>query len=483
MALKRILVFGAFNNVFFAGLGGVLTLAQLLLTLRFVAPRDMGEFAVAAAFALTLEFISDFGIGDRLVQQDTLPLRDAFQTAVTAQMLAAVPLWAAVFFSAPLIGAFYGVPALPGLIRLMSVQAFGGVLRLPLFLLTRNFDYFTHRLLLFLGKLTSFLVTVTLAFHGFGAWALGFGMLAGLLATSIPAWFRCPFPPAWRWRPMELRSMISFSWPVWLSRVALIVVEQGAVLVVSVYLSVAELGQYKSAEQLAHFAILIEVIFAQTIYPALCRVKDDVERFSTVLSKTSRAAMVFLAPAGVALLIFPHQIVSLLLTERWSGAELFLQAHGLGLLLGAVAFNWEMVFRAVGNTGPIFRWALIYAAAFGGLFYPLTRLYGKPGAAAGVVAVNLVAFVAREYFLRRLRLNTSIAEMMWRAALCAGLAAATLILLRGAIGEASTFAAWLGEIVFYLAVYTGLVFTFERDLIDEIRAIVESRRDAQASVA
>jgi O-antigen/teichoic acid export membrane protein len=475
VALKRILVFGAFNNVFFAGLGGVLTLAQLLLTLRFVEPRDMGEFAVAAAFALTLEFISDFGIGDRLIQQDTVPLRHAFQTALTAQLVTAIPLWAAVYLSAPAIAGFYGIPPLSGLIRLMSLQAFGGVLRLPLFLLTRNFEFFKHRLLLFLGKLVSFVVTVTLAFDGFRAWALGFGMLAGLLATSIPAWYFCPFRPAWRWRSAELRSMVAFSWPVWLSRVTMIGVEQGSVLVVSVYLSVSELGQYKSAEQLAHFAILIEAIFAQTVYPALCRVKEDIDRFSMVLSKTSRAAMVFLAPAGVALLIFPHQIVNLLLTSRWHGAELFLQAHGAGLLLGAIAFNWEAAFRATGNTGPIFRWSIIYALAFAFLFYPLTRLYGRPGAAAGVVAVNVIAVLVREYYFRTLRLRTSILGMTWRSLLCAGLAAVTVLMLRAAIGEASTFGAWTHEVMWYTAVYTALIFAVERHLINELREIIGSR--------
>ena len=475
MSVKRTLVFGAFNNVFFAAMGGVLAFAQLLLAMHFLDGRDMGQFAVAAVFAVTLEFLSDFGIGDRLVQQDDIRLRRAFHTAATAQLMAAAPLWAVVFVSAPLVGSFYGLPALPGLVRLMSFQAFGGVLRLPLFLLVRDFRFFRHRLLLFAGKATSFLVTVSLAALGFGAWSLAYGTIAGLLATAIPAWYSCPIRVAWRWNTDEIRSLLALSWPVWLSRVALIGVEQGSVLVVSVYLSVSELGQYKSAEQLAHFAILIEVIFAQTIYPALCRYRDDMARFSNIVAKTGRAAMVFLAPGGFALLVFPGQIVHLLLTPRWEGAELFLQAHGAGLLLGAIAFNWETVFRAVGNTQPVFRFAVIYALSFVCLFSPLAYAFGRRGVAAGVILVNIVAFIVRDYYFRKLRLRTSIVHMLWRSFLAGMAGVAGVFILRSAVGEAATFAAWFVELFVYLAICASMLISLERHLIRELREIIASR--------
>lgn len=476
LELKRNIVLGAMNNTVFAAAGGTLMLLQAVLVIRLLGPRDMGEFAVAAAFATTLEFISDFGIGDCLVQQSDDTVQEATQVALTLQVLAAVPLWAVVFFAAPAISRSYALPGLSTLIRLMSFQAFGGVCRLPLFTLYRELKYFQHRLLLFIGKVAAFVTTVALALSGYGAWSLAIGGIVGLAATCIPAWYLTPIAPRWRFRLVHALPLFSFSWPVWLSRVTLMIVEQGTVVVVSLLLSVQELGQFKSTEQLSHFAILIEVIFAQTIFPVLCRARDSSAKLSAMVSRTGRAAMLFVGGAGFGLLIFAHQTVVVVLGAKWEGAELFFQANGIGLLLAAIAFNWEAVLRAVGDTKPIFRVSIIYGSSFFLILCPLTYVYGKRGTAASIVIVNLIGFLARSYYFNRLRLSTSMPDMVWRA-LAAGIAASLGIeLLRSVIGPAESLSSWALELTVYFSTYSLILWRLERSLIHEVRDIFLNRK-------
>lgn len=482
LVYKRILLVGALSNGLFAVLGGLLTILQSLLAMRILGPREMGEFAVAAAIAATLELISDFGIGDRLVQQKSLGLPAAFHAALTFQTIAAVPVWAAAFFTAPLLGQFYGLSSLPGLIRLMSFQAFAGVLRLPLFLIYRDLNYVQHRFLLFLGKAVSFVITLTLAWLGYGAWSLAWGIMAGLLATCIPAWILVAQLPGWRFRHDEMSLFLSFCWPVWASRLSMIAVEQGSVFVISVTLSVQQLGQYKSAEQIAHTAPLVEMLFAQTIYPLLCRATESRDELSKLFSAATRGAMIFVAAASCFLVIFPHQIVELILTDRWKGAELFLQAHGIGILLGAVAFNWEAIFRALGDTRPIFRLAIIYAVSFLTLLCPLTYFFGKPGAAAGVVLVNLVAFVVRQLYFNRLGLKTSILRLVWPPAITAAGAMVGVAALRWLLAPAVTFTGWALEISVYVAIYLICIWRVENELIGSLIDLLR-RRNLEPSLA
>jgi O-antigen/teichoic acid export membrane protein len=473
--MKRTIVLGALNNTVLAAAGGVLALLQSVLVIRLLSPRQMGEFAVAAAFASTLEFISDFGIGDRLVQQDNLSVRDSYRLAITVHILAALPLWAVIFWAAPFISEFYALPGLSTLIRFMSFQAFAGVGRLPLFLLYRDLKYFEHRILLLVGKVTAFITTVLLALNGYGAWSLAIGGLAGLVATCIPAWYLTALSPGWRFHMAEVRQLFSFSWPVWLSRVTLILVEQGTVLVVALLLSIQELGQYRSTMQLSHFALLIEVIFAQTIYPVLCRAKASPSELSAIVSSSGRAAMLFLAGAGVGLVVFAEQIVRLLLGSKWVGAELFLQAHGVALLFGALAFNWEAVFRALGDTKPIFRVSVIYGASFFLTLCPLTYLYGKRGTAAGLVTVNLIGFLARNHYFNGLRLGTSMSEIIWRGLLSAIVAVIGVAILRACVGPANSVGPWLTEVAVYLLIYLLTTWRCERNLIRDIREVLMRR--------
>lgn len=443
----------------------------------------MGEFAVAAAIAAMLELISDFGTGDRLVQQTSLPMPSAFHAALTLQTLAAIPVWMIVFFLSPGLGHFYGLPQLTGLVRLMSLQAFGGVLRLPLSLIYRDLKYFQHRLLLFLGKAVSFLVTITMAQSGYGARSLAFGALAGLLATCIPAWILVALPPRWRCRRDEINLFLNFCWPVWASRLALIAVEQGSVFVISVALSVRQLGQYKSAEQIAHSAPLIEMVFAQTIFPMLCRVSGSREKLGHLFLTSTRAALILFSAAAFSLLTFSHQIVALILTPRWEGAEIFLEAHGLAILLGAVAFNWEAVFRALGQTRPIFRLSIIYGLSFLVIFCPLTYLFGKSGAASGVVLVNVVALIVRHVYFNRLQLGTSIVEIVWRSIAAGTAAAGAVLILRWMLRQpATTFVGWGLEISLYVSVYLLVIWRLENSLVVNFRDILRKPK-LQTSVA
>ncbi len=443
----------------------------------------MGEFAVAAAIAAMLELISDFGIGDRLVQQTSLPIPKAFHAALTLQTFAAIPIWLAVFLLAPSLAHFYNLPQLTNLVRLMSLQAFGGVLRLPLFLLYRDLEYFQHRLLVFLGKAMSFAVTISMAQWGYGARSLAFGALVGLLTTCVPAWILVAQLPAWNCRRDDVKLFLTFCWPVWASRVALIAVEQGSVFIISVTLSVQQLGQYKSAEQIAHTAPLIEMVFAQTIFPMLCRVSGSREQLSLLFSASTRAAMIFFSAAACSLLIFSHQIVRLILTPRWEGAELYLQAHAIGILLGAVAFNWEVLFRAIGQTGPIFRFSMIYGMSFLLILCPLTYFMGRPGVAAGVVLVNLVGFVVRNFYFAKLQLETSMMNIIWRSTLAgSGAIMAVLILRLVAQGAANTFVAWGLEVSVYVATYLLLIWWLESSLLASLRNTLR-RPTTQASPA
>ena len=221
----------------------------------------------------------------------------------------------------------------------------------------------------------------------------------------------------------------------------------------------------------------MEVIFAQTIFPALCRVKDSVEGLSEMIAKASRAAMIFFIAGSGILLIFPNQVIRFLLTERWEGAELFLRAQGASLLFGAMAFNWEALFRAVGQTQPIFRTAVIYGTAFFAILCPLAFGFGATGVAVGLVVCNVIAFAARNYYFNRLRLHTSMAAILWRSFVALGVAIASVVLLRGFRGDARTWREWAMELTVYLVTFGLAILWLERKLFSELTLIIINRQD------
>ncbi|MEP6717131.1 MAG: oligosaccharide flippase family protein, partial [Terriglobia bacterium] len=334
--LRRTVVWGAVNNLIFAVVGGALTFGQFVLVLRLVGPAQIGLYAMASVFATTIESISEFGIGDRLIQRDAEGFHESYSVAATAHFLLALGLWILILIAAPGIARFYRQPELWPLLSVMSYAAFAGVCRLPLSLLSREFKYFQQRLLMFIGKVIGFAVTVGMAYAGYGVWALVVGAMVTLAVTCVPAWALAHVRPHWRTDRGELRSLLNFSGPLWIGRMTMIAVQQGTILVLSLYLTTSEVGQYKAAEQIVFFLVSIDIILGQTIFPALCKVKDSPERIGIGFSKASRASMLWLAGVGGAMFVFPDSLVRFLLTSKWAGSEIFMRAQGLALIVGGI---------------------------------------------------------------------------------------------------------------------------------------------------
>jgi PST family polysaccharide transporter len=472
---------GAMHNLVFGALGGGVTLLQFVLVFRLAGPEQVGLFTIAAAFGLMLESISDFGIGDRLVQRESGELQDAYDVGVTTQFLLSIVLWAGIVAAAPLVAAVYGEPALRTLVIGMSYAAFAGFLRLPLSLFYREMRYFEQRLLLFTGRLVGFVLSVSLAAAGAGAWALVAGGAGALLASSVPAWYLSPLRPRWRFRPGSLPSLVTFSGPIWGARVVMIGVQQGAILAISAFLSVRDVGHFKFAEQVAALVLSVDVVLAVTIFPALCRT-DRVGSLGAAFSKPSRVSMMWACGAATLMILFAPDVIRFALTPDWEGAVLFLRAHGVAALFGAIAYSWDAAFKARGRTLPILWMAVLLGVSFVAVFLPLVALAGREGAAIGTVLITIVVLLARHRYLASLEDGISVIDIARRAFTAAAFAAGAAV-AAGRLMPGDGLVDFAVRFCLFGIVYTAILWRLEAALIRELLDLIRARIGARPAAA
>ena len=462
---------GTLHNLVFAAAGSSLTYLQTILILRWLGPSEIGIFAIASVIAVTVDFVSDFGIADRVVLEHDEGMAESYDVAATVHFVLAVVLCGVVVALAPLMARLFRRPELFPLIAALSYSAFGGLLRLPLSFLYRDLDYFKQRLILFVGRAAGFVVTIGLALEGAGLWCLVAGGLCTLVVTGIPAWMIAPHRPRWRLSKDAVRSLLEFSSPVWLSRLAYVLAQQGCVFALSLFLAVEIVGQYTSAEDMASVVFYLEIVMGQTMFPVLCRLDASPALLGEAFSKASRISMVWVAGSAFGLMLFGGDIVRFVLTPKWAGAELFLRAQGLALLFGATVFSWDAVFKARRETGPILVVAALFAAAFAGVFVPCVYLWGRDGAAAGVVILSVLTLVTRAIALQRLRIGISVIAIAWRAVLSASTAAAATIAI-GPRLPGDDLPAFCGRVMVFAVTYLGLLAWLERSLAREALALI-----------
>jgi O-antigen/teichoic acid export membrane protein len=165
----------------------VVNFISTMILARLVAPAETGLFSVAASVALLAQAIRDFGVGEFLVQEKDLTPHK-IRTAFGLTLCLAWTLGLVIFLLRGSIASLYGTPRLGNLIAIVCcsfvVAPFSSTV---LALLNREMAFGILLRISLASSLANAIVSIGLAYQGWGATALTFGMLAMNVTTAVVA--------------------------------------------------------------------------------------------------------------------------------------------------------------------------------------------------------------------------------------------------------------------------------------------------------
>jgi len=467
------------NTAFLVSLS-TLGLVKGFVLAGFVSRADYGIWGILGASLGTLLWLRQVGIGDKYIQQDDDDQEVAFQKAFTLELMFTGALAALLTLSLPVFALVYGIPELiaPGLVLIAALIA--GVFQTPLWVFYRRMQFARQRSLQAIDPIVGFAVSVVLAATGAGYWALVLGVLAGAWASALAALAYAPYKLRLRYERGTLRSYVGFSWPLFVSSGAAIVLAQSAVLVAEGHLGVAAVGVIALAATITSFTDRIDQLVTGTLYPAICAVKDQTALLYESFVKSNRLALMWAVPFGTALTLFCSDLVEFGIGERWRPAVTVLQVYGLAAALNHIGFNWDAYFRARGETRPMAVASVAAMVTFLVVGIPLLLAYDLRGFAAGVALQGLVHLGFRAHYLRTIFEDFAFMRHAGRAILPTIPAAAVVLLLRLVGPDERTLQIALGELGVYVAVTVAATWYWESSLLREAAGYVRPRPAANA---
>jgi O-antigen/teichoic acid export membrane protein len=470
------------NSAFQVGLAG-LGLLKRLSVAAFLTASQFGIWGLIVTTLITLAWLKQVGIADRYVQQSERDQVTAFQKAFTIEFLYTLCFYGIVLVALPLYALLYGRTEilLPGFI--LSLSLLGTALHTPIWIAYRQMRFVRQRSLEAIDPVVSAVVTIALAVAGASYWSLVIGTVVGTATGAIVALATCPYPIRFVYDRGTLRDYFGFSWPLFLSSVAGLVVVQGAVLVGNWTVGLAGVGAIGLAASFSMFADRVDQIVRTTIYPAVAAVRDRTELLFETFVKSNRLALMWGIPFGAGLALFAPDLVEFVLGAKWSEAEFLLQAFGLILGFRQVAFNWTVFMSAVGDTRPMAVNGGILMISFFAVTMPLMFVAGLEGYAIGMAVSVVVEICVRGYYLRRLfqgfRLTTHIAR-----AIAPSIPAVAVVLgLRFAVDAPRTLELALAEFALYVAVTVVATWVLERSLVAELTGYLRGRAAPRPAVS
>ena len=467
------------NGAFQVGLA-FLGATRHFLIAAFLTAADYGLWGLIYTAFAAIVFFKDVGIGDKFVQQTETDQELAFQKAFTLELAWSGLFVVLVVLGLPLFALLYGRSEiiLPGYLLALAIMA--TPFMAPTWIYYRQMRFFRQRILLAIEPVVGFAVTIGLGIADFGYWSIVFGALAGTWSAAIACIFVSPYPLRLRYESGTLREYYSFSWPLLLAAGAGVLTVQLAVFIGEATVGLAGVGAIGLAGVIVTFADRADLVVTQTLYPAICAVRDDVDKLRESFAKSNRLALVWSLPFCLGLALFGEDLVNYVLGSKWDEVVPLLQAFGVICVLKQIAFSWTAYHRAVGDTKPMAVNGFVALAAFVIAGIPAMLLWGVKGYAVGIAVMAVAQLVVRVHYLSRLLGGFDIMRHSIRALVPCVPAVASVLAVRLIETGDRTAGIAAGEVTLFIAVVALATWLLERDLVREVTGYLRPRTTGAA---
>ena len=299
------------------GTQGVQFLTALLLA-RLMTPEEYGTVGLILIFIMTANTFVQSGFATALVRAESVR-GDDYVSVLRVSLLAAVPVYGLLFAGAPYVSAFYGMPVLTPLLRVMGTVLFpGAVISVQTAYVARNFLFRK----LFLANLSAVLLSgvsaVAMAAAGRGVWAMAAQQLLyyAILMTALFIVLR--WVPSGSFSMSRVGTLFRFGWKILVSGLIDTIWMNLYGLLIGKRYSAADLGGYSRAEQFPKVITSnLASALQSVLLPAYARHQKEPEAVKALLKQSIRYSAFCIFPMMAGLAGTAELLVKVLLTDQW----------------------------------------------------------------------------------------------------------------------------------------------------------------------
>jgi PST family polysaccharide transporter len=380
-AARGALYLGAANWITYAA-----NFAIAIVVARQLGPELFGVYAFAVAVNEFVNVVNGFAVAGALLQsrEESEELHDTGYAMSMAQGLVGLLIALAVapilwIHRAPIVAWFVLVLALARILMLLTDCAY--------LQLDRRFRYASIAGIQLFGFSVPNLVCLVLAFTGWGPWSL---ILRDLLLAAVTCGlvhWRSGYRFRGRLSRDSLRSIMAYAMPMFWARSLDVVLVRVDRFLVGTLLGNAAIGMYHQARYLAEAGLLATAPVMRLTFNLYARLQDDEPRLARACELANFVLLRVLFGGAAALVIFPAEVLRLLLGEEWLEAAPILRVLGLYAGLVPLLDNLKMLLyaRALLRAN---LWLRIFQLA---VLLPAVLVTATRGSLVGVAASLLVA--------------------------------------------------------------------------------------------
>lgn len=294
---------------------------------RLLSPADYGITALPAVFmAVAGIFVDGGGFGSALVRKPEITEKD-LATSFYYSIVVGLFCYLSLFFASPWIAAFYNAPILKDIMKVTAIGFLIGPLNTPqTIILKRRLDFKTPTKVNITCRILSGIVGLTLAFIGYGVWALVLSSLFSSIVSLILNWWVVRWYPKTSWSKESFKYLWNYGNKMMGAQLLNTLYNNITPVIIGKFFSPALLGVYNRAQGYAALpSNNISGAISSVTFPVISKIQDDPERLERAYRKMLRTAAFVIFPLMMVLSALARPLIIVMITEKWEACILLLQ--------------------------------------------------------------------------------------------------------------------------------------------------------------
>lgn len=305
-----------------------------MILARLLTPNDYGTVALTGIFFAVAGVLVDSGFGGALIQKkdaDELDYNSVFYLNLALSFVA----YAALFFAAPWIADFYKTPVLKDIVRVSAVCfIFNAINAIQGAELTKKMLFHLSFRISLITCLTSAVCGVTLAFMGFGIWALVWATLISGFVGVIARWFIIAWRPRLMFSFERLKPLFAYGWKMAVSSLIDSVFVNLTGLLIGKFYTKADLAYVGKGRALPQLAMNeVDATLGRVTFPALVLLQDDKMKLRESMRRMMRCSTFLVFPLMVGVAACAKSELLLLYGSQWVPATPYMVLFCFGYAL------------------------------------------------------------------------------------------------------------------------------------------------------
>lgn len=398
------------SGVLWTSLGTVISrvfafVVKLLLA-KILLAEDFGLVGMVMVFSSFIMVLNELGFSSALIQRQDDKIREShFYTVFWTSFIWSIFLYGLIYFLiTPLVADFYIEPRIESIMPILTLNIlFVPFAIIPRTKLTRDLRFKELSVSSVYSSLFSGVLSLIIAWTGFGVWALVFNYLA-MIVISIPIlYYFVPWKPKLIWKYKEFKDIFGFGSKTLGTSLFNTLISQFDYLVLGRFLSAQLLGVYTLSFIITDlFRTQLMSIINKVMYPNYSKMLHDKIKLTNSYLNVVKFNAAAVYPFMLVLIIYAEQIILTFYDETWAEAITPIRIIAVSVLFHMLVGSNTSLIRASGRPGLEFKLQVFKALVF---FVPAILLgvyyFGIIGAAWAMVFHKIASVCVAQYILRK----------------------------------------------------------------------------------